>query len=127
MEKDFTTWTNLKKDLNNRSNTPTFKQREIWWCSIGVNIGCEEDGKNKLFNRPVLIIRKFNNSIFFGIPLSTKIKDNKYYYPIHFGGEDGSALLSQLRTFESKRLTHKMGTLTKEQFENLREKIRELI
>ncbi len=68
MIKDFENWNKLKQKLESRKNIPTFKEREIWWCSIGVNIGCEEDGKNQLFNRPILIIRKFNNNMFLGAP-----------------------------------------------------------
>ncbi len=32
------------------------------WCSIGINVGDEEDGKNELYERPVLVIKKFNAS-----------------------------------------------------------------
>jgi hypothetical protein len=31
------------------------------------------DGKNQFYNRPVLIVRKFNSHIFFGVPLTTKM------------------------------------------------------
>lgn len=127
MEKNFDEWSIFKKDLNNTHKTPTFTQREIWWCSIGVNIGHEEDGKNKFFNRPVLIIRKFNNHIFLGVPLTTKIKENKFYHSIHFHGCNQSAMLSQLRVWEGRRLTHKMGKITKEQFSEIRKKIKEMI
>ena len=61
------------------------------------------------------------------MPLTTKIKDNKFYYPIHIKGKSGSAMLSQIRVWESKRLTHKVGELTKEQFGLLRGKIIDLI
>jgi hypothetical protein len=37
------------------------------------------DSKNQFYNRPVLIMRKFNPHIFFGVPLTTKIKQNPYY------------------------------------------------
>jgi len=124
---DFDGWNILKKKIDQRYKIPTFKQREIWWCSLGVNIGHEENGKNDFFNRPVLVIRKFNNHIFLGVPLSTKIKDNKFYYPIYLKEKKSSAMLSQIRVLESKRLTHKIGDLTQEQFMNLREKVRDLI
>ena len=32
----------------------------------------------------VLIVRKFNPHIFFGVPLTTKIKHNPYYFPMRF-------------------------------------------
>ncbi len=127
MQKDFRKWSELKQKINERKNLPTFKQREVWWCSLGVNIGCEEDGKNELFNRPILVIKKFNNSLLLAIPLSTKIKNSKYYHPIHLSGKDGSALLSQIRVLESKRLTHKIGTIANEQFEKVRKSVKEMI
>ncbi len=127
MEKDFNKWNDLKQKLDKEHRAPTFKEREIWWCSIGVNVGHEENGKNQLYNRPVLIVRKFNNHIFLGVPLTTKIKENKFYHTIHFKGNNQSAMLSQIRVWESKRLTHKMGEITGEQFEEVRRGVRELI
>jgi mRNA interferase MazF len=37
---------------------PYFKNGEIWWCSIGENIGSEMYGKGEFYRRPVLVIRK---------------------------------------------------------------------
>ena len=127
MEKDFNKWSELKQKLNNRKAVPTFKEREVWWCSIGANVGCEEDGKNQLFNRPILVVRKFNNNLFLAIPLSSQIKENRYYHKIHLQDKEGSVLLSQIRVLEGKRLNHKIATITKEQFEIVREKIRGVI
>lgn len=47
---------------------------------MGVNIGYEEDGKNEKFERPVLILKKFNQYLILVVPLSSKIKNNKYYF-----------------------------------------------
>lgn len=127
MNKDFNSWNNLKQKLNTTHNPPTFKQREVWWYSVGINVGHEENGKNEFFNRPVLVVRKFNNRIFLGAPLSTKIKENQFYHPMHLKGKDGSAMLSQIRVRDSKRLTHKIGNISQEQFETIREKISGLI
>lgn len=127
MEKHFDQWNDLKKHLDTTQKMPTFKQKEIWWCSIGLNIGHEENGKNQFFNRPVLVVRKFNNNIFLGVPLTTKIKDDEFYHMIHFKDKNQSAMLSQIRVLESKRLTQKMGDITKEQFEDVRRKIKEMI
>jgi mRNA interferase MazF len=59
MQKDFPGWHRHKEQLHAQHQTPTFQEREIWWCSVGVNIGHEMDGKNQFYNRPVLIVRKF--------------------------------------------------------------------
>lgn len=79
MEKDFNNWNLLKKILDDKKSYPNIRQREIWWTSIGINIGHEENGKGGSYSRPVLVVRKFNKHIFLGVPLTTKIKDNPYY------------------------------------------------
>jgi mRNA interferase MazF len=84
MQKDFPGWHRQKEQLHAQHHTPTFQEREIWWCSVGVNIGHEMDGKHHFYNRPVLIVRKFNPHIFFGVPLTTKITHNPYYFPMRF-------------------------------------------
>ena len=51
---DFPGWHRHKEQLHAQHHTPTFQEREIWWCSVGVNVGHEMDGKNQFYNRPVL-------------------------------------------------------------------------
>lgn len=127
MEKDFTQWHQLKMHLNQQKDAPSIGQRDIWWCSVGVNIGHEVDGKSELFSRPVLIIRKFSKHIFLGVPLTTQIKENPYYHPIHFRNRDQAVMLSQIRLWESRRLTRKIGQLPKKQFEEVRKALKEMI
>jgi len=118
--KDFDGWNDLKKkiDLDNDISA-TFKEREIWWCSIGLNIGFEADGKNKLYNRPVLVISKFSNRLFWGLPLTTKIKDNPYYHHFIFNHKPQSAMLTHLRLYDSKRMANKIGQLPVGQFKKI--------
>ena len=59
MQKDFPGWHRHKEQLHAQHQTPTFQEREMWWCSVGVNIGHEMDGKNQFYNRPMLIVHKF--------------------------------------------------------------------
>ena len=120
MKKDFDNWNKLKKDLDLKEKLPTFKQREIWWCHIGLNIGDEENGKNTNYHRPILIIKKFNKRIFLAIPLTTQIKDNLYYHKVNFQNKTQCAMLSQIRILDVKRLDRKMGKLTSEEFENIK-------
>lgn len=119
MNKDFDAWNTIKK-VTQKRHRPTFNEGEIWWCSIGTNIGDEMDGKSKFFTRPVLIIRKFNRHIFFGVPLTTQIKQSPYYYQFYFKNMEQCALLSQLRIWESKRLRNPMGTLPSGTFEAIK-------
>jgi len=57
--KRFDEWIKQKKKLDSHDSTDSLyvKEREVWWISIGVNVGAEIDGKNELFERPVLIFR----------------------------------------------------------------------
>ncbi len=43
--------------------------------SIGKNVGREQNGSGRDFERPVLIIKKWNNEMVWGVPLSTKQKN----------------------------------------------------
>ena len=73
--KNFSKWNKKKIEVENRDIDAlkiNFKNREVWWCSLGENIGYEQDGKGENFERPILILRKFNKHIFLGIPLTTK-------------------------------------------------------
>jgi tRNA1(Val) A37 N6-methylase TrmN6 len=43
MNKDFDTWNTRKKTIDFSSKNPPYLERDIWWCSLGVNIGFEEN------------------------------------------------------------------------------------
>ncbi|MDK2948964.1 MAG: hypothetical protein PWQ56_129 [Patescibacteria group bacterium] len=45
MEKSFDEWNEDKKKLNKLNSKFFLHEREVWWCSLGVNIGYEADGK----------------------------------------------------------------------------------
>ena len=123
--KDFDGWIAKKKEYHYRDSLPPlFKERDIWWVSIGVNVGFEEDGKHENFVRPVLILKKFNREIFLGVPLSTKLKDNKYYVPISVRQEIVSAMTSQIRVFSSKRIWNKLAELDYNDFSKVLLKVR---
>lgn len=98
MDKNFTTWSALKENIDDSSRNLFFKERDVWWTSIGLNIGHEENGKNQFFTRPVLVVRKFNSHLFFGVPLTTKVKDNRYYHLVNFKGIDQCVMLSQFKS-----------------------------
>jgi hypothetical protein len=127
MEEDFNRWNILKKKLTDKKNIPAFGQREIWWGHLGVNIGDEENGKSNVYSRPILIVKKFNNHIFWGLPLTTKIKEKHYYHKIKFKDSEQCAMISQLRLWDARRLTTRMGKLPSDQFDAIRKIISDLI
>ena len=123
--KEFDRWNAVKKTLNGkRATPPKFNDREIWWCSIGVNVGHEEDGKNEAFNRPVLVVKRFNYRLFWGVPLSSQIKNNPHYHHFTFKDRDQSALLTQLRLFDASRITgNRMGRLNDREFATIKQRL----
>ena len=131
--KDFDGWHPLKKQIQDEERVPTVRQRQIWWCSIGVNIGVEQDGKNDLYERPVLITRKFNHRHFMGIPLTTQLKDFPLRHTIFYRNSaenrvrQGQALLSQMRSYDAMRLTRHIATLGTKQFNALMEAVRDML
>jgi mRNA interferase MazF len=119
MSKDFDSWNIIKKDTDAENHVPLFREREIWYFSIGENIGHEQCG-GKQFTRPVLIVRKFNPRLFWGVPLTTKTKDTRHYYGFEFKGLEQSAMLTQLRLWDANRLLRRMGKLPSNDFKQIR-------
>jgi len=108
--------------LHDKKSAPTFKEGEIWWCSIGMNIGREIFGKGRDFLRPVVVFKKIGKDSFLGIPLTTQLKDGSWYVPVFHGSVERRAILSQVRVFDGKRLMKLMGTLSDRSFKNLKER-----
>lgn len=115
--KDFSNWIRLKEKLHGSNHKPPyFKEREIWWCSVGENIGNEINGKDILFNRPVLIVRKLDKYSFLGVPLTSSEKIGSWYVSITHGENKSTAVVSQIRHLDYKRLDKKMATLDEVDF-----------
>jgi len=84
-------------------------------------VGFEQDGAGENYLRPVLIVKKFNNEIFWGIPLTKSVKDEpkdkRYYYSLSFAENVISlAILSQIRLIDAKRLKYKLGDMEEKEF-----------
>jgi mRNA interferase MazF len=114
--KDFGVWHDRKVRLNSSGRPPHFYEREVWWVAIGHNIGDEEDGKGYNFARPVLIMRKFNKSLFYGLLLSTTAKRGRYYSEVTIKGSKNAVLLSHLRDYDAKRLVNKLTVVSKDEY-----------
>lgn len=125
--KDFQDWHKLKSDLHKQKRIVYFRKKEVWWCSLGVNIGFEQDGKNNNFERPVLVLKKFNKDVLWILPLTSRNKIGKYYFQIRYNNKMYSVILSQIRLISSKRLLRKIRIFSDIEFEKVRESVKELI
>jgi mRNA interferase MazF len=112
MQKDFDRWNKTKKKLNEEIEPLYFREGEIWWVHLGVNIGYEIDGKQSNFARPVIVLRKYNKYSFLALPLTTRTTPSPYKMPIgEVAGKQAFAVVSQLRNIDSRRLYQKLAWL----------------
>lgn len=125
--KKFDQWNEIKKEIDTREKSIIYKERDIFWASIGENIGYEQNGKSEIFSRPVLIVKRFSRNMFFGIPLSTQLKQGDFFFEFELSGVKSNALVVQGRLFDTKRLENKIGMMNKDDFENLKARIRRLL
>jgi len=84
-----------------------FHRREVWFASLGINIGFEQDGKGDKFLRPIIVLKKFNNEVLWAIPTTTKNKNGPYFRFDQGNNDFVTAIISQLRLMDSKRLEYK--------------------
>lgn len=126
--KDFDIWNNHKKLIESTDHTQiVFSEREVWWAALGNNIGDEEDGKNELFERPVLILRKFSVHTCLILPLTSQGKDSLPFYYKLPSQEMSYVILSQIRLISSKRLLRKMYRVGRGEFSKIQNSLEKLI
>lgn len=127
MQKDFDKWNSIKKELENKQQKFFFKEGEIWWMSVGVNVGNESCGKGEIFRRPVLILRKLSSNNFIGVPLSTKNKIGNWFTNVSVNNENIIVLLYQIRMFSINRFQRRLSSLDDNDFKNVKEKLKLLL
>lgn len=127
MQKNFDQWNTLIKRLDRRRVNVYCHEKEIWWCNLGLNVGCEENGKNVNFERPVLILKKISKEMLWVLPTTSKIKNNQFYYKIFYRGRYYSVILSQLRIISSRRLLRKIWFIKTEEFKKIKRIIKDLL
>ena len=127
INKNFKDWNIEKSDLNENKVRAFFHEREVWFASIGVNIGFEQDGRGDKFLRPAIILKKFNNEVLWCVPLTKNQKKGKYYFSFKLNNGVSTAILSQIRLIDSKRLQYKIGDLAEEDFTQIKEKLKQFL
>jgi mRNA-degrading endonuclease toxin of MazEF toxin-antitoxin module len=79
-----------------------------------------------IFMRPILVLKKYNRNICLVVPLSSQIKENKYYFTLKIKQKSQSFLVSQLRTLDTKRFVKKMSQLTLQEFTEVKDYIQKM-
>ena len=128
----FDAWNEQKKKIHNDREVEKYpKPREIWLTKMWVNIGDEQNGKEK-FTRPVLILKKIW-SLFFCVALSTKNKESFFYKKLQtahfidwFEVSDSVLIVSQAKNFDKKRFIKQIGRIEQEEFLEIKKLLKEI-
>lgn len=119
--KRFLEWIGLKEKLHgNTFKPPLITEGDIWWASIGENVGKEINGKSSLFSRPVLIFRKLSRETFLGLPLTTQKRKGTWYVSIRQDNRAVAVILAQARVLDSKRLSSRIGSIDDEDMKKVK-------
>jgi len=130
MKKDFDKWNKKKKIINEQdfSDLLFFHEREIWWCSMGLNIGNEQDGSGDEYRRPVLILKGLSIQTCLVVPLTA----SAHLHPLRpsiglVNGKEAKVLISQIRVIDKRRLVSKIGYLDQKIFDEIRKIVKGLL
>lgn len=123
IDKHFDEWNEVKKSLEKGGHIPVYRERDVWWYAAGENLGSEIDGKGEKFSRPILIVRKYGATTFFGVPLSTKNLKGFWYDVIEVKGINRCVLLSQASSFSVFRLYDRIDKISIAEFDKIRAKL----
>jgi len=109
-------WHKVKDGLIKSDKKVYFHEREVWWCSLGKNIGFEQNGKGEEFTRPIIVVKRLSLDTCLIVPLTTS-KKRKNLFPL--GNlvdekEKTYAMVEQVRLIDAKRLGKKVGILNNE-------------
>lgn len=129
LREKFNNW-NIKKQeihFSDRTKNIYFKEGQIWWCSIGQNVGSESFGKGEEFRRPILILKKLSSDLCIALPLTSREKNGSWFIDITFLGVKAYVLLYQIRVFNKKRFQRKIGELDEKDFKKIKEKLKVLL
>jgi mRNA interferase MazF len=127
MEKDFSKWFKKKMVVHNEKARPFFRDGEVWFTALGENVGFEQDGRGDNYLRPVAIIRKFNNEIFWAVPLTKNKKRGEFYFSFSLDGNTSTAILSQIRLVDAKRLFYRLGVIRSEDLTEMKKRLKALL
>ena len=123
-------WNEIKVNLFINRNKCYPKERQIWICKLGINIGREQNGSLEDFMRPVLILNQFGEN-FLVLPLTSQLKKSEFRFLLsgdNIGlSKSSEVILDQARTVSQKRMTWKIGWCMKEDFSIIKNRMSELI
>jgi mRNA interferase MazF len=113
-------WCKIKIFLATKTNSPLFKEGEVWWCRIGINVGVEIFGKGPQLLRPVLIFKKLNMNSFLAIPMTSQPKAGNWYIPVRYRRHVDRANIGQIRVLDGRRLLRRIASINPDNFQEVK-------
>ena len=123
MDKDFDKWNEKKKAIDKNEESYLFKEGDIWWVSVGINVGSESCGKGETYRRPVMIYKKLSSHMCIVLPMTTKEKTGTWFVDVSFQSEKVWVLLYQIKTMDTKRFQRRIGVIDDNDFAKVKEKL----
>jgi len=127
-DKKFDNWNEIKKKINKNNRKFYVRPREIWYINIWKNIWFESNWKWFNFKRPIIVLKKVW-AMFFVASMTTKWKENNFYYKLDkkYFNKDSFISLSQVKIIDQKRFIEKIWKINTEDFLNIKNKLKELL
>jgi len=120
-------WNEQKVYIELQNIRTFFKERDIFYLRAWKNVWFEQNWKWGNFSRPFLVLKKFNNETFWWVPLSSKTKEWKYYHNFILNNIPQTAIISQMRLIDSKRILDKIWMIDKINYDLIKQKIKNLL
>ncbi len=127
LSEKYDNWNSKKKEIASQKSDIVFSEGDIWWCSVGINIGTEVFGKGENFRRPVLVLRKLSHETCIGIPLTSKEKIGTWFQEITFNNQRNWAMLYQVRMIHSNRFQRRLAVVDHASLVSVKEKLQQLL
>lgn len=120
-------WNTTKKNLALVDRQVLFKESEVWWCSMGLNIGTETYGKGPGFKRPILIFKKLSTESCLILPITSKVKNGDWFTEVTILNEKRWIMLYQIRMINIKRLESRIDTICEFDFKKVKKELEQLL
>ena len=123
----FDKWNQQKQMLDMNKRKIFFKEGEIWWCSIGMNIGNETYGKGDSFMRPVVILKKLTQDSCVVLPITTQSQIGTWYFNIDSYKLKRLVMMHQIRFISTNRLDRRQAEIPEAEFAKLKKSVAQLL
>lgn len=126
--KEYNKWNEKKQAIELvQEKEILFKEGEIWWSSVGMNVGNEIFGKGEDFTRPVLVFKKLSQNSCIVLPVTTQEKVGSWFTPVALNGGLRWVMLYQIRMTHVSRFQRRLGQLSPADYSRVRKMLKDFL